>query len=436
MSIPTTPRTPSAFPPPPSITPSTGTAAGDSLLAAQRSRLQELRSSVELGDLPSDVRGAMERSMQVEAVMGLQDINPSFTSAAQTVRIIATPLGMGGTVAEKMLLPAGSKAEVYDSMLLEFAQQWRSGWKFDASGEHDYRFHFPDGMKAFSLLRDNNMPTGQVGVLVRDSCVQAVVQNMVLMGCNVVITEGEHVDNSFNAAIWIPEKRGRKFTPIGAAVAGVCKQIGKNVLVAFDKKNHPGQRALCASFTEEEIRAVNAAGGIVLFGDEKFSLTPWSPPREKGVLFIYADRAQARQAIVDIVVPQLAGFCSLPVSEIEVSMVERSVIARDFGVARIEYPYDIATVDLIYDLLDRRVVRLVHPRLPNSGSFLVKIAGSLDEMQSLLRARLIKPPVVDQPDDEDDEEPILIEPVPTAALSPDLIKNLMILQQAGATMKP
>ena len=55
-------------------------------------------------------------------------------------------------------------------------------------------------------------------------------------------------------------------------------------------------------------------------------------------------------------------------------------------------------------------------------------------MQSLLRARLIKPPVVDQPDDEDDEEPILIEPVPTAALSPDLIKNLMILQQAGAAM--
>ena len=125
---------------------------------------------MELGDLPSDVRGAMERSMQVEAVMGLQDINPSFTSAAQTVRIIATPLGMGGTVAEKMLLPAGSKAEVYDSMLLEFAQQWRSGWKFDASGEQDYRFHFPDGMKAFSLLRDNNMPTGQVGVLVRDAC--------------------------------------------------------------------------------------------------------------------------------------------------------------------------------------------------------------------------------------------------------------------------
>ena len=55
-------------------------------------------------------------------------------------------------------------------------------------------------------------------------------------------------------------------------------------------------------------------------------------------------------------------------------------------------------------------------------------------MQSLLRARLIKPPVVDQPDDEDDEEPITIEPVATAALSPDLIKNLMILQQAGAAM--
>ena len=57
-------------------------------------------------------------------------------------------------------------------------------------------------------------------------------------------------------------------------------------------------------------------------------------------------------------------------------------------------------------------------------------------MQSLLRARLIKPPVVDQPDDEDDEEPIMIEPSPGAALSPDHIRNLVMLQQASATMTP
>lgn len=103
---------------------------------------------MDLGDLPLDVRGAMERGMQVEAVIGLQDINPSFTAAAlaaaQTVRVIVTPLGIAGTVAEKMLLPAGSKAESYDAMLLDFAQQWRSGWSFDDIGEQGYRSQFPD----------------------------------------------------------------------------------------------------------------------------------------------------------------------------------------------------------------------------------------------------------------------------------------------------
>ena len=68
-------------------------------------------------------------------------------------------------------------------------------------------------------------------------CVQSTVHNMVMMGCNVVVTEGEHLDQSINAAFWIPEKKGHKFTPIGATVAGCCKQIGKNVLVAFDNKS-------------------------------------------------------------------------------------------------------------------------------------------------------------------------------------------------------
>ena len=82
--------------------------------------------------------------MQVEAVIGLQDINPSFTAAAQTVRVIVTPLGIAGIVAEKMLLPAGSKAESYDAMLLDFAQQWHSGWTSDDIGEQGYRYQFPD----------------------------------------------------------------------------------------------------------------------------------------------------------------------------------------------------------------------------------------------------------------------------------------------------
>ena len=121
---------------------------------------------------------------------------------------------------------------------------------------------------------------------------------------------------------------------------------------------------------------------------------------------------------MDIVISQLAGFCSLSTRDLEVSAVERSVVARDFGVFRIEYPYEIATADLIYDLLDRRVVRLVHPRLTSAGSFVCKIAGSLDEMQSMLRCRLLKAPIVEEPDDDDDDEPIAIDASPQAALTP------------------
>ena len=72
------------------------------------------------------------------------------------MRVIVTPLGIAGTVAEKMLLPAGSKAESYDAMLLDFAQQWRSGWTSDDIGEQGNRYQFPDGLKAFSY----NQTTG------------------------------------------------------------------------------------------------------------------------------------------------------------------------------------------------------------------------------------------------------------------------------------
>ena len=431
FASPAAPNTPRGFPPPPATTPITGGATPNDQLAAQRTRLQELRSSVNLAELPTDVRGAFERNVQVEAVAGLLDISPGFVSAASTVRIICTPLNVAGTEAQRFVLPAGASPVAYDTMLMQFAEVWRACWNSDAAGEAGYKYWFPDSLKAFSLVRDNNIATNQVGVRVRADRVAEFVDQASRMGCCAVVTEGE-LASQFTASIWVPEKVGRKFTPVGELVASVSVQVGKPIHVAWDKRGHPGQRALCGSFSESEIRAINSTGGVTLFGDKLFPLTPWTPPRERGVLFIHADRAQMLRPVIDLVIPQLAGFCQLAVSDFDVSMVERSVIVKDIGIAKVEYPYDLATADLIYDLLSRRVIRMVHPRLPNSGSFLCKIAGSLDEMQSMLRSRLLKAPVVEEEEDEDDA-PLQVAAAPGAGFTPEYLTNLVGLLGAAAT---
>ena len=264
MQTPSNQTTGAFFPPPPATTPATPIAAPVTAIESQRVRLQSLQSSVNFQGVPTDTRGALQRSMEVEALIGLHDINPSFQPAARQVRVVSTPLGIPGSAAENCLLSAGSKPEDIDKMLIDFNAKWRSGWSADAAGQAGYLRQFPDGINSFTLLRDNGVCTNQIGVYVDASYVPTYVHHAKIMGCCNVVTEGEHANTKFGSAIWIPEKKGRKFTPIGLAVASMSRQVGKDILVAFDKKNRPGQRALCGDFSEAELTAINGVGGITL----------------------------------------------------------------------------------------------------------------------------------------------------------------------------
>ena len=59
-------------------------------LESQRVRLHNLQSSVNLVGVPTDVRGALQRTMEVESLIGLHDINPNFTAAARLAIVVAT----------------------------------------------------------------------------------------------------------------------------------------------------------------------------------------------------------------------------------------------------------------------------------------------------------------------------------------------------------
>ena len=78
------PTTPPGFPPPPMTTPMTIPPGANALLDAQRVRLEQLRGSVDLTGLAPDVRGGLMRGMEIESIVGLNDINPDFTPAAQS----------------------------------------------------------------------------------------------------------------------------------------------------------------------------------------------------------------------------------------------------------------------------------------------------------------------------------------------------------------
>jgi hypothetical protein len=51
----------------------------------------------------------------------------------------------------------------------------------------------------------------------------------------------------------------------------------------------------------------------------------------------------------------------------------------------------------------------VHPEKLHLGSFAVKVAGQLDEMQRLLGGRLLKPPEESATEEEEDSEPLVID---------------------------
>ena len=181
-----------SFPAPPDFTPATPVVAPTTVIEAQRVRLQSLQSSVNMVGVPQDVQTALKRTMEVESLIGLHDINPSFAPASRMVRVVSTPLGIPGSAAENLLLPAGSKPEDFDKMLMEFAAKWRSGWAADASGQAGYLRQFPDGIKSFTLLRDNGVCTNQIGVYVAESLVPSYVHHSKIMGCCNVVTEGAH----------------------------------------------------------------------------------------------------------------------------------------------------------------------------------------------------------------------------------------------------
>ena len=87
-----------AFPAPPAITPATPTAAPMTAFESQRVRLQNLQGSVNLQGVPSDTRGALQRTIEVEALIGLHDINPLYAASSlallRIVRAATTPDGL------------------------------------------------------------------------------------------------------------------------------------------------------------------------------------------------------------------------------------------------------------------------------------------------------------------------------------------------------
>ena len=118
-NVPTTPRTPGIFPDPPQPPTATNPATVAMQSDAQRNRFAELREQVAAMDLPVDARLGLQRAAHVEAITGLEEIDPDFTFATCTVKIISTPCASGTQPGAEFNNFSSPNMKLYDEMVMK-----------------------------------------------------------------------------------------------------------------------------------------------------------------------------------------------------------------------------------------------------------------------------------------------------------------------------
>ena len=118
-NVPMTPRTHGNFPAPPQPPAVTNPATVAMQNDAQRTRFAELRDQVAAMDLPVDARLGLQRAAHVEAITGLEEIDPDFTFATCTVKIISTPCASGAQLGAEFNNFTSPTMKLYDELVMK-----------------------------------------------------------------------------------------------------------------------------------------------------------------------------------------------------------------------------------------------------------------------------------------------------------------------------
>jgi hypothetical protein len=369
---------------------------------------------------------AQQRAAFVQAQTDLlptfNDLGVDVAPVATTVKVYLSPLN--GGMAEVLI-------EATESMIAISTYNFlKSNFKFNEQGVLDVengapdlaRFTavFPEGPRAFSASKDQKEVTGQVAVLVAAQYIEAAVTILRFFRFNVFVTGGRLKSKTgYAVAVEASQGRGRRKQNVLPAdvVRGLSLQVNvPGIGVAFDKDDHPGERLYILALTDEQFDRAHQEGGYRLLGDKRYLPFPYTPRAGKQKLYMHTSM-HSIEAVEHDAVPQLAGWLGVPPSDIEVTLVGGNLIARDMLIICFTFTYTVDAYDQAFELTQRGVVRLVNPRKPRLGGMTARFAGTLDDMQTLLNARLLLPPRVTD-NDEDDEDF-----VPLPVIPPDLLQG-------------
>ena len=424
-----TPQTPGGpFPAPPDVsmnTPATGATRLAGSMAIQASRLAALRESMgTMSGLGTELQRAMARAAETQSLPTLREFDAEYEVASEMVKCICTPLP---GCRPSCLLPTGADMADADKGLTAFIDHWVTLFTNEQGfWEQQYLSYFPEGRASFSQMRDADAPSLQYAVWIAGGKELEFQQSAEAQKFSTVIVSGENNEKP-NVCVKVDAKRGRTNVPPGAVIQILHAQSAKRFGVAFDKKNYQGKRLYTTFVTEAERSAIRAAGGFTIFGSEKLSLDDYEPKPQFEEFYMHADRITGEGSAVRDLRPQIAGIIKTFDSRVTITKVPASLVFMGITIWMVRYESNMVAYDAVFDLMEARAFQAFNPRKgPAGGSYAVKVAGSLDEMQSLLRIKMLKPPVVID-EDEEDEGPLQLAPTGTVALSPAM------LTQAAAT---
>jgi hypothetical protein len=367
----------------------------------QSARLSErVAEAGDLSGLAPDVRMSFMRQAQIESIYGLGDFDSDYEPAEPAIKAIFT---MVGEPAAQFRLPLLASIAAVESKYMEWYKHWR---EFQYSNSVTFEDIFVGGRAASGIVRDSNAPTQQFFAWISTEYIKELKAAAWALG-QLVATDEDLNERPF--CIRVPQKIGRSFVPAAHVIRNLVEQSGKSFFLDFNKKDYPGEMLLVGDIDEDEAEAISRQGGFQLFGDKRFGISPYERRQSRSKFFLASDRVDSVSAAVRVVAPQIAGFLRLQVSDLRFSSVPQSLIYGQWTIIQVEYADSPFVYDQVFELKARRVLRLVHPEKLHLGSFAVKVAGQLDEMQRLLGGRLLKPPEESATEEEEDSEPLVID---------------------------
>jgi hypothetical protein len=383
---------------------------------ALRARNASLREGVssQLQGLGAEMCQSLLRHADVEAVADFAHGDDDYAAAPGIANAIITQLKC---VEGILQLPSaeGSALDIerYYTNVIDFMIEL-------CAPTNSFFTIFPSGRKSFSLVINGGVYTHQVRAAMAVDYLDLGVPLVAGQGQFLLhFAEGPRAQLSFNMAWVVDEKKGRKIVPAAVAIRALHEQSGKPLSVHYKKKIHPGKLLIAGDFTESEI-AVIKAHPAQLHGDVEPPFIAFDPNAEDIEIFIEPNNANSVKAFNSIIAPQLAGKLRVPLVQLRTSKVPQSVVQRGFNIMQVQFPYSEDASDRAFVMAQLDVHRMLHPRAPEAGGFLIRVAGSLAELQARLGSRLLKPTAQEAPEEEDDGTPMILSPT-TSPLSPAML---------------